>query len=225
MEPGDMRVLVVAGLGTSILSGGGAGLELRFERQVATWATVGGGAGLGYDWEANETSRGKGKPELIYGFRGWGRFNPAAVEWVALTAATGISGTNQGTVALTFDGSALVGGVIDLNKARPGEAFRISPYGGPAGAISIPLRQGTPIQRSKYFLGFGPDMRTQPLPEEVAFETTYFFGFQAGAAADSGVRPAWTGALEFLFLGARAGKESASILAISTGQGARFRKK
>ncbi|MBK9263220.1 MAG: hypothetical protein IPM54_25880 [Polyangiaceae bacterium] len=41
--PGDMRILLVVGLGTGVLSNSGIGGEVRFERQINEWATMGGG--------------------------------------------------------------------------------------------------------------------------------------------------------------------------------------
>lgn len=223
--PGDMRILLVVGLGTGVLSNSGIGGEVRFERQINEWATMGGGLGGGFNPDGTSESRSKRNlPDWMYAFRTWGRFNPASVDWLAMTTGAGISGTNRGTVALTFDGSALFGGPIALNDALPGEAFRLMPYGGPVAAVSIPLRQGDQIRKQKYWLGLGPDARTLATSEPIEFTTTYYMGMQAGLVADSGPAPAWTGALELAILAAISGTDSAAIFALATGQGARIRR-
>jgi len=222
--PGDVRMLLVVGVGGGIFTGSGFGGEVRVEGQVTEWAAVGGGLGAGYNRDSTAESRKHHQPQWIYGARGWGRFNPGAVDWVAMTAGTGIAGTNEGTVALTFDGAAMFGGAIDLNAAPPGQTFRLLPYGGPAAAISIPLRQGNQIENAKFWLGLGPDARSGTTYESVDYTTTYFLGMQGGIAADSGRIPAWTGGLELSLLLAFSGQQNATLLSLATGQGARIRR-
>lgn len=222
--PGDMRIMIAVGVGGNLLGGKGFGGEIRFERQLTEWATVGAGLGGGYNTDTTEATLRKHQPQWIYALRSWGRFNPAAINWFAGTTGVGITGTNNGTVALTFDGSTAFGGVVELNEAPPGKAFRISPYGGPVGAISIPLRQGIPIEKSKFLIGFGPDARAANIPKPVPFATTYFWGFQFGTAVDSGRVPAWTGAVELTVLNAISAADSTALFSLATGQGARIRR-
>jgi hypothetical protein len=222
--PGDMRMLLVLGFGGGVFTGSGFGGEVRIEGQVNEWATLGGGLGGGYNRDGTSETRSKRNlPDWIYGVRGWGRVNPGSVDWLAITAGAGISGTNRGTVALTFDASTLFGHAFELGDAPSGEAFRLAPYGGPAAALSIPLRQGAQIHKRRIWLGFGPDVPTSSTPELVEFTTTFYVGAQAGLAADSGRTPAWTGALELTMLSAFGGSEGALVVAFATGQGARIK--
>ena len=223
--PGDMRLLVVVGYGGDVLSGQGFGGELRFEGQANAWATIGGGLGAGYRANGNEVTLRKNQPQWIYGARGWGRFNPGMVDWFAATTGIGIAGTDQGTVALTFDASTLFGGAFDIDNVPAGQAFRLGAYGGPAGAISIPLRLGTPLKKTKFLLGFGPDVPTVTTDDVTEYSTTYYWGMQAGLIGDSGRVPAWTGAVELALLVGHTGHETATLFALTTGQGARFKRR
>jgi hypothetical protein len=227
--PGEMRILLVMGVGAGVWLDGGVGGELRIESQVNEWATVGGGVAgaLNLDREgdarAKETPGRSSHPRFLYAARTWGRFNPGTLDWIAITSGAGFVGTDLGTVALTFDASPRFGHPFRVGRGPGGEPFRLTPYGGPAAAVSIPVRQGQPIQKQRISLGWGPDMRTTSSYEPVPYSTTFFVGAQGGLAVDSPGTPAWTGALELTMLSAFSASDSAVLFAIAMGQGVRVR--
>ncbi|UQA56389.1 hypothetical protein [Polyangium aurulentum] len=221
--PGDVRLMLVVGVSGGIWVDGGFGGELRVESQVTEWATVGGGlaGGINLEHGGDEAAKGPGRhqhPRWLYAARTWGRFNPGALDWLALTAGAGFSGTDTGTVALTLDGSTLFGHPFHPSEQAP---WRLTPYGGPVVALSIPLLQGQPIMKQSVSLGLGPDMATSSRFEPVPYSTTFFVGAQGGLAVDSPGAPAWTGALELLSLIGFSATDSATLVAIAMGQGAR----
>jgi len=224
--PGDVRILLMVGLGGGIWVDSSVGGELRVESQVTEWATVGGGLAGGFNLErggdeATQDSRARHQhPRWLYAARTWGRFNPGALDWLALTAGAGFSGTDAGTVALTLDGSTIFGHPFELSEKEP---WRLTPYVGPVLALSVPVRQGQPIMKQHVSFGLGPDMRTSSRFEPVPYSTTFFVGAQGGLAVDSPGAPAWTGALELLSLAAFSATDSAMLFALAMGQGARVR--
>ncbi len=224
--PGDMRILFVVGIGAGLWVDSAFGGELRVESQVNEWATVGGGLGGGLNLEdrGDESKPDRhNHPRWLYGARTWGRFNPGELDWLAITAGAGLSGTDRGLVALTIDSSTLFGHPFNLEGAPGAEPWRLTPYGGPAAALSIPLRQGEPIMKQKVTLGLGPDIRTSSTFEPAPYQPTFFLGAQGGLAVDSPGAPAWTGAIELLSLVAVSSADSAVLFAITTGQGVRVR--
>jgi len=227
--PGDVRVLFVVGLGGGIWVDGGVGGELRVESQVNEWATVGGGLSgalnLDHGESGSEPSRRDrhNHPRWLYGVRTWGRFNPGELDWLALKAGVGFTGTNKGTVALTLDGATLFGGSIEIEGDAGSEPFLLNPYGGPVVALSVPLRQGETIMKPLVSLGLGPDMRTTSRLEPVEFTPTFYVGALGGLAATAPGAPAWTGALEIISLLGMSSNDAAALFAIATGQGVRVR--
>jgi len=220
-EPGDMRILLVAGLGAGVWLDGGFGAELRVESQVNEWATLGGGLSVAHNLDDPDPEYGH--PAFLFAARTFGRFNPGELDWLALQAGVGITGSDKGTVAFTLDGAPILGVPFELGKSSGQSAWRLTPYAGPVAALSVPLRQGTPITRKQINFGFAPDMHTSSERKLIGYTTTYFVGARWGLAVDSPGAPAWTGALEMLMLGAFSSTDSAALFAIATGQGARFR--
>lgn len=215
--PGDVRILLTLGLGGGVWVDGGFGGELRVESQVNEWATVGGGLGGGINLERRGDK--STHPRWLYALRTWGRFNPGTLDWLALGAGAGLSGTDRGTVALTLDHSTLLGYPLQPTENAP---WRITPYGGPAIALSIPLRQGDPIQKQSVNLGLGPDMHSSVSSEPVPYTTTVFVGGHAGLAFDAPGATAYTGAVEILSLMAFSAGDAAALFAIATGNGVRL---
>lgn len=220
-EPGDVRILLTVGLGGGIWADGGFGGELRVESQVNEWATVGGGlaGGLNLEHQGDDKSS---HPRGLYALRTWGRFNPGTLDWLALGAGAGLVGTDKGTVALTLDHSTRLGYPFQPTENAP---WRVTPYAGPALAVSIPLRQGDPIQKQVVTLGLGPDMYSSVRSEPVPYTTTFFVGGHAGLAFDApGAPAAYTGAVELLCLYAFSATDTAALFAIATGHGVRLRR-
>lgn len=219
--PGDVRILLAVGLGGGIWVDGGAFGELRVESQITEWATVGGGLAGGMNLEHRGETPARqslNHPRFLYAARTWGRFNPGTLDWLALTAGAGIAGTDTGTVALTLDESTIFGYPIEVSR----DGFRLTPYGGPALALSIPVRQGESIREPRFELGLGPDMRPGSSSEPVPYSTTFFVGAQGGLAVDGPRASAYTGAIEILSLGAFSATDNAALFSIALGQGARF---
>ncbi|HVK69470.1 MAG TPA: hypothetical protein VM694_33665 [Polyangium sp.] len=228
-EPGDMRVMLVVGLGAGVWLDSGVGAELRVESQVNEWATVGGGLSGALNLEHEDADPATAfiprhnHPRFLYAARTWGRFNPGELDWFALKAGVGIAGTNKGTVALTLDGAPLFGHSFEVGGEAGSVPWHVSPYGGPVVALSVPLRQGDNIMEQKISLGLGPDMHSTSHREPVPFTTTFFVGAQGGLAVDAPGATAWTGALEILSLLAVSDTHAAVLMALATGQGVRVR--
>ncbi len=92
---GDMRILLMAGVGLGFGLNYAFGGELRVESQVNEWATVGGGFGGGLRLQGGDDHE-LNHPRWFYGARTWGRFNPGQLDWLAITAGAGLVGPMEG---------------------------------------------------------------------------------------------------------------------------------
>ncbi len=176
MEAGQIEVMLVVGLGLGIFIDGGPGVLVRVLGQIDAGVALGGEVGAGFNIDHTDRPNPGNHPGALFVARGLGRFNPAGQEVVAVEGGLGLGLTSGGLLALTANTGALVGEGFALGKH--GEGAVLTPYGGPALAVSVPLRQGEPI----YEVDLSSSTRIGP-PKTVT--TTWILGATLGLRLES----------------------------------------
>ncbi len=229
-EVGDVRLMVTFGVAGGVFVDGGAGVELRAETQLNDTTALGFGLGGGLNLEHNPPDADdppdshNNHPRWLWGLRSWGKFNPGDLDWLALTAGAGFSGTSEGLVALTLDASSVFGYRFAFTDTGDDQGeLGFSPYGGPALGLSVPLRAGAPIIEQEVTPGLGPDVKTTSSRREVFPSFTSFLGFHLGTALDSKPLPSAVTAFELLYLQAFSQTDDAALFTLALGQGAKWR--
>jgi hypothetical protein len=226
---GDVRILLLAGLGGGIWVDGGWGLALRASVQAADDVEAGGELAVAFSLETRRDAdtaadtgarqpgaSANGAPEdaevrrvrLVASARGFGRFDPGHLSWLAVESGAGVGFTDTGLVYLTVDAGSSLGYEVELGGAggAPGGGFLF--YGGPLLALSVPVARGAPLD------GAARGARHAA--------TTFWYGasFGLGLASRSALDVGST--LELTGLWALSSEDEAFLLHLTLGTGASF---
>ncbi len=231
-EPdGDVRVLLVLGVGGGVFVDGGIGFELRASHQAHRDVEAGGGVGMAFNLERRKADDPTRHPRILTFLRGFGRYNPGSLDWLALEFGLGGGFTERGLVYFTLDTTPLVGWHVALSEERGRPQGRFLVYGGPTVAVSVPLRRGTPLCTSLgEASGEGSGAASAASADDTAcprgraetpsptfhFGGTLGFGFESASAFNYG------NTLEATFLWALSANNDAALLGFSLGSGASF---
>lgn len=230
---GDVRILLLVGVGGGIWVDGGFGLALRASVQASDTVEAGGDLTVAFNLETDEqetdeqvtaeepSPEGAGspaarpagpaarRPQIVTAFRGFGRFNPGSLSWLALDAGAGVGFSDTGIVWLTADTGALAGHAFDLavDGADPGGRFVL--YGGPLLAVSLPVARGAPLaERAEAGARYA--------------SATFWYGGSLGFGVTSGSALDVGSTLEATALGALSADDSAALFLLSLGTNAAF---
>jgi hypothetical protein len=122
---GETSVLIVVGVVSQVLGGGGIGMALRVQHQQTERTALGA-----------ELTAGRGEADdtrlWLFALRGYGRLTPRTHDWVAINYGAGISVLSTGMTTLTAHGSGAVAWINDYWQ----------PYLSLGLALAVPLNQG-----------------------------------------------------------------------------------
>lgn len=228
---GDVRILLLVGVGGGVWVDGGWGLALRASVQASDGVEAGADWSIAFNLESEEaappppappaaeanapapapapaTDPAVRRPDIVTAFRGFARFNPGDLSWLALDAGAGVGFTDSGMVYLTADTGGLFGHAFDLevDGADPGGRFLL--YGGPLLALSLPLARGAPLDH-------GASGYQYACP-------TFFYGGSVGLGLTSGSALDVGSTLEATALGALSTDDSAVLFHLTLGTNAAF---
>lgn len=248
---GDVRVLLLVGVGGGVWTDPGFGVALRASVQATPDLEAGGDLTVAFNLDGGEES---GHPQVIASVRGLTRYNPGSLGWLALDGGVGAGFTDTGSVFLTADTGASFGHAFDLgvgtqdsagegptgegpadrDRADRDRGGQVLVYGGPLLALSIPIRFGTPFGEGSLLesdhAGTGDETRLDgsspdPPPPNRPLRhptTTFYYGASAGFGIASGSALDIGSTLELTGLGALSAEDSAVLVQLSLGNGAAF---
>lgn len=187
MAVGDTQLMALVGVGLGIFLDAGYGVVLRATHQADELARLGLEVGLGRPLGQPEHNPGN-HPSTLFSMRVLGRLGLSGVDEVAFDAGLGVAATDKRHLALTIDTGALLGEAISLGEGP--HSARLTPYGGPTLALSIPLFRGEPI--------YGVDSLTLQRRADHAryIDWTLYVGTTLGVEVESGGRRPFGGSLE-----------------------------
>jgi len=233
---GDVRVLLLVGLGGGVWIDGGLGLALRASVQATDEVEAGGELAVALNLEdddevttaAPEGGAAAGQPgnalgaegrvrrvHLLASARGFGRFNPGDWSWLAVESGAGAGFTDTGLVYLTVDAGSSLGYEVDLGAGdeEPGGGFLV--YGGPLLALSVPIARGAPLETS-------PAAEDRETDEGRYASTTFWYGASLGLGLASRSALDVGATFEGTILGALSADDEAFLLHVTLGSGASF---
>jgi hypothetical protein len=182
----DVRVLLAVGVGGGLFVDYGLGADLRVTAQTAESNALGANLGAGFNLaDRSELEPGHpllSRPRWLWALRGFDRWNPKGLDWQVVESGAGLTGTDRGMVAVTADSALTFGHSFTTG------AVRLPFYGGPSLALSVPLRDGDPIQVARLF--------SQTDLQDVVSEPTLYIGGGYGVGAEAASPTSHGGTLE-----------------------------
>ena len=147
---GETSVVLVVGLVSQVLGGGGIGVAVRVQHQETSRTLLGGELTIG---------RGDADDDKLWLFalRGYGKLTPRTHDWSALHYGAGVTVLSTGMTTLTAHAAPQVSWINDYWE----------PYAAMGLALSVPIIEGTPFGDMERDSG-GVELGGNPLVTDVA---------------------------------------------------------